>query len=309
MSDRGGSTLALFAGQGAEAPGMGLALAETDAEARRWIELAGELAGVDALRVIATGAPALSRTEVLQPLLVAVQLGAVAAARRAGLVLDVALGHSLGELTAWAAVGALEPEDAIRIAARRGALMGAAARAHPGGMIAIDPATGDAALALGSTHGLVSVAAQNGPHELVLAGDEAALAAIARTFRATRLAASGAWHSPRMQGVIVPLADVLGRARWRAPRGSVVSTVSASVVRDAAHGRALLARQLVEPVRFADALRLAHARSERRLVCMGPARAIGALCRRLGVARPLVLETPADERAIAATMRALEEAS
>ena len=83
---------------------MGLALAATDARARRLLEVASDVTGVDVPRALERGGRALSRTEVIQPVLVAVGLGfAHAWTEREGPP-DVVLGHSLGELTCASAV-------------------------------------------------------------------------------------------------------------------------------------------------------------------------------------------------------------
>ena len=87
--------------------------------------------------------------------MVAVCLGVARMLERAGVRAQLMLGHSLGELAAWAAAGAITAEDAMRVAALRGALMAREAARHPGGMVRLigDPASCDQALAEGAAHG------------------------------------------------------------------------------------------------------------------------------------------------------------
>src|SRR5262249_40766986 len=84
----------LFPGPGMDAPCMGLALAEHDPLARALFACASEEAGLDVARLVARGGPGLARTEVLQPALTAVALGAARAVRASGVAVDFVLGHS-----------------------------------------------------------------------------------------------------------------------------------------------------------------------------------------------------------------------
>src|SRR5207244_3526626 len=110
----------LFGGQGTELPRMGLDIAERVPAASALLDTASEVTGVDAREVLALAGPELRRTSVIQPLLVAVGLGAHAALAEAGIAPAIVAGHSLGELTAWAAAGALGAREAIALAAARG---------------------------------------------------------------------------------------------------------------------------------------------------------------------------------------------
>lgn len=260
---------------------MGLALAATDARARRLLELASDATHVDLRRAIERGGRALARTEVLQPALVAVSLGAAHALAARGASFAVVLGHSLGELAAACFALDVDDETAIGLAAERGRRMQEAADARPGAMIAVaSPSSIPAGLCL---------AAHNADDEHVLSGDAAAITrALADRRGATRLRVSGAWHSPAMAPVVEPFRASLERALGgRTMRIPLLSAVSARVV--AVHDVVdALATGLVSPVRWVDTLRALAPLGVTRIVLAPPDRLSRSLARRtLGNAMPL----------------------
>lgn len=259
------STALVFPGQGAEEPEMGLALARRDARAKHLLQLASEATHVDLLRAIERGGRALGRTEVLQPALVAVSLGAAHAMAEPPAAV---LGHSLGELAAACFALDVDDETAIALAAERGRLMAEAAAARPGGMIARALAEAPPGLVL---------AAHNADDEHVFSGDEASLA---RVPGATRLRVAGAWHSPAMHPAVAPFRASLDRALGgRALRVPLLSAVTASPV-EAPLVPERLASGLVSPVRWVESLRALPALGVQRLVCAPPGRLSRALARR-----------------------------
>lgn len=248
---------------------MGLALAAKDARAKRLLALASDATKVDLVRAIERGGRALTRTDVLQPALVAVSLGAAyALADRAPIA--AVLGHSLGELAAACFALDVDDETAIALAADRGRRMAEAAEAHPGGMIALPSR-------LPLPPGL-ALAAHNADDEHVFSGDEAAIAALARAHPgATRLRVSGAWHSPAMNDVVAPFRAHVARAlAGRSLRVPLISAVTAAPVAES-DVPDVLARGLVAPVRWVETLR---ALDVDRVVLAPPARLSRALVRR-----------------------------
>jgi [acyl-carrier-protein] S-malonyltransferase len=259
------TTAIVFPGQAAEEPGMGLALAAIDARARRLLDLASSATGVDVPQAIERGGRALTRTDVLQPALVAVSLGAAhALARRAAV--DVVLGHSLGELAAACFALDVDDETAIALAADRGRRMAEAAAARPGGMIAVPARPAD----LGS----LVLAAHNADDEWILSGDEAALG------RGSRLRVSGAWHSPAMAGVVAPfLAHASAALAGRSARARLLSAVDARVAEPADVSQKL-ASGLVSPVRWVETLRALPGLGVTHLAMAPPGRLSRSLVRR-----------------------------
>lgn len=272
---------------------MGLELAARSTRAAKLLRLVSDAVGHDVPRAIERGGRALTRTDVLQPTLVAVSLAAAHALEERGLFPDVVVGHSLGELTAVAIATALPDEVAIGLAVERGRAMQAAAEVSPGGMCAVRSGSPralsdavEAALACGAT-----LAAENAPDERVVSGSTDVIRAVLARLGplASPLRTVGAWHSPAMASAAAALRPHLALAlAGRAHRCRVISAVDVAVLEDSAAMAAALSRGLVEPVRFVEALALAASTGAGRAHVLPPARVMRSLVRRAQVA--LVLD-------------------
>jgi [acyl-carrier-protein] S-malonyltransferase len=162
-----------------------------------------------------------------------------------------AAGHSLGELAALAAAGAIALEDALALVVERGRLM---AEADPTGtMLALlggDPAQAEAVAAAAG----VTVANDNAPGQVVLSGEPEALQVargLAREcgLRGMPLGVAGAFHSPSMAPAVEPFRARLDATAFAAPRFPVLSCATA---RPFADPRAELAAALTRPVRWRE---------------------------------------------------------
>jgi len=264
---------AVFPGQGCEEPGVGVEWAS-----HPLFDVVSGLTGVDARRAVERFTRDLARTSVLQPVLVALSLVAWARLRARGVHPAWVAGHSIGEIAAWAASGAIDDREAIVLAATRGLAMEQAASERPGAMIALGPSHDrDRAVSVGRAHGEVSVAATNGPSQTVLSGDLAAVAAIEAAIGGRRVRVSGAWHTPMMASARGPLAAAVARVAPRRAERTLVTSID---------GRALapeevpdLAGQLDAPVawdRVMGTLRLAGVTD---VVWLAPGRVMRALLR------------------------------
>lgn len=236
------------------------------------LELAAVAVGEDPFARVGEG------TRFDQP---AIYCAALAGLERAGRPkADLYAGHSMGEITALAAAGALSEEDGLRLVAERGRLMETTAARTGGAMLAIRTER-QAAAAIGDRHGL-AVANDNSPDQVVLSGPlpgiEAAEAeAGEQGMRAKRLPISGAFHSPLMADAVEPFLAFLQDVELRAPRAPVFSCVTAAPFDDV---RERLAQALVEPVRWVEVLHALHAAGGRRFEETGPGKALAGLARR-----------------------------
>jgi len=254
---------------------MGLALAARSAPAAALLDRASQATGIDVRRALERGGPALERTSVLQPSIVAVLLGVAGEIARAGVQPALVAGHSLGEIAAWSAAGCIASAAAVDAAATRGRLMEREARLHPGGMLALPGATPETvkqALACGRARGRLDLAARNTVDEWVVTGEESALRAVAARYPSTRLAATGPWHSP----VLADAADELRVALRAIPREPAHARFVANRI-----GRAveredeipdLLAGQLIHPVAWLETLEFLAGAEVTDVVVVGPAR-------------------------------------
>lgn len=238
------------------------------------LELACELVGEDPFARIAAG------TRFAQP---AIYCASIAGLERLGHPgAGMLAGHSLGEISALAAAGAVDDADGLRIVAERGRLMDAAAASgEAGGMLAVGGERAEAE-ALAERHGL-TLANENSPRQFVLSGPERRLDAAARAakeagLRAKRLAVRGAFHSPAMEVVAESFAEFLDGVEMREPRAPVLSCVTAAPFGAAA--RPLLTAALTRPVRWVDVLRRLSADGVTRFVDVGPGKVLAGLVKR-----------------------------
>ncbi len=248
-------------------------------------------AGLDLPALRAQAGRALERTGVLQPVLVAVSLATRARLKAAGVTPSLCLGHSLGELSAWAAAGAFTAEQAVDLAAARGAAMEQAAKATPGGLLAL-PSLEAAQRALVAVEGL-DLAAVNAPDEVVVSGPDEALTLAARIFPGRRVPVSGPWHgramAPAQEGFRRAIAAV-------SPRPLEVPVVRSADGRLADGDARALVEALTRPVQFTAGLETARARGVDTFVTVGPGHVLRGLLRKnLGAAvRVLTTEDEAD---------------
>lgn len=223
-----------------------------------------------------------------------------------------AAGHSLGEFTAYHAVGALPLEDAVKLVRRRGELMFEAGTARPGAMAAIlgvlERAIEDICREA-SEAGEVVPANYNALEQIVISGEVAGverameLAKAAGAKRALRLTVSGAFHSPLMAPAAVGLDAALTGARWSDPHYPVYSNVTAQRVADETTARRLLTEQLTSPVRWVQVIQaMAAEHPGATFVEMGPGNVLTGLLKRLAPNNPaLTCGTVADVESLLAT--------
>ena len=191
-------------------------------------------------------------------------------------------GHSLGELSALVAAGALPAEDGLRLVVLRGRLMADAAEASSdGGMVALLGGSPATAQELAASHGC-TIANDNAPGQLVVSGPTAAIEELLVPARATGfktmvLDVAGAFHSPAMAAVEKPFRDALEEVEWTEPRVPVVSGLTAERFRDIPRE---IARALVSPVRWREVMAALFALGARDFVDVGPGRVLQRLATR-----------------------------
>ena len=135
-------------------------------------------------------------------------------------------GHSLGELPALVAAGALEASAGLRLATVRGRLMEEASAVRPGGMVAALGGTDEVVRKVAGEFGL-TLANDNAPGQMVLSGDaekvgEARKALRAEGAKAIRLPVAGAFHSPLMEPAVPGYREILDSDRVRRRAGRLL---------------------------------------------------------------------------------------
>jgi [acyl-carrier-protein] S-malonyltransferase len=196
---------------------------------------------------------------------------------------DFMAGHSLGELAALVAAGALPESDGLELVTLRGRLMHEAGQAAgDGGMLVVGgPDAAERAPEVAQAHGLV-VANDNSPQQVVLSGARSQLPAAVQTakdmgLRAKVLDVTGAFHSPMMAAAVPEFAAALDATEFAVPRVPVISAVTAREFEDP---RQELADALTNPVRWRETLLALHERGAGRFVEVGPGRVLTGLAKR-----------------------------
>jgi len=269
---------------------MGRDLIGRDPLADTLIAIASQATGEDVGRLCLRGpARKLTETRLLQPALTAVELALAAVVRDAGVIPHVTCGHSLGEVPALAAAGMASAEDAVRLAAERGRLMGEAADTTAGTMFAVtglDLALVEEAVARCGERGVVALAAVNAPTQATVSGDPELLDELAAELgalpdsRVTRLRVSGAWHSAHMASAQQGFASALDDLALE-PAGDVAMVFNrhGREGREPDEVRELLAGQLTSPIRFDLLMRRLTALGVTDFVEIGPGRVMRGLVR------------------------------
>ena len=288
------SVIVLCPGQGSQKVGMGMDLAERFPAARELFASVDAALGVPLSRLMWEGPEdELTLTHNAQPAILAHSAAVFAVVREKLGTPALALGHSLGEYSAYVTAGALEATVAARLVRRRGELMLEAGKARPGAMaavLALDPAQVVEACAAASRAGEVAVAANlNEPGQTVISGDPAAVERAGEECktrgakRVIMLKVSGAFHSPLMAPAVAGLRDALGASAFRAPAFPVIANATAQPVTTAADATRLLAEQLTAPVRWTDSVRAAAERvgAGARWVEIGPGAVLSGLLKKI----------------------------
>ena len=190
-------------------------------------------------------------------------------------------GHSLGELSALVAAGAIDPLAGLRLAVRRGELMACGETSEAEGMLAVLGASEEQLTALLGEHELV-VANDNAPGQLVLAGPlsrlrEASKWAREHGVRAILLDVAGAFHSPAMAPAVEPFREALEEVEFRPP---AIPVISGSTGRPFADVRAELAAAIVSPVRWRETMLALAGLGADRFIDFGPGSVLARLVRR-----------------------------
>ncbi len=232
----------------------------------------------------------LTRTEHAQPALFALSFALWDEFRRSLEVTPSGMaGHSLGEYTALTAANAVEFASSLGVVALRGRAMAAAADAEPSGMAALIGADEELALSVCAVRremgGRLSVANINSPGQIVVAGGTADiewLAAEGRDHgirRVIPLKVAGAFHSSFMASASESVADGLGKVEIREPEVPVWANATASPHEESAIV-SVLARQVVEPVRFMEILQNMSEAGISTYVHIGPGDVTAGLVRK-----------------------------
>jgi [acyl-carrier-protein] S-malonyltransferase len=204
----------------------------------------------------------------------------------------VVAGHSLGELTALVAAGAISFEDGLRLVRERGRLMKAADEQSPGAMAALlglnaDVVNDICARAREQTGGVLVLANDNCPGQVVISGDDAtldvalALAKDAKVKKAVKLQISIAAHSPLMEPAAAEFRRALAGVACQTPQIPVYGNLTAAPLVSVDDIRAELDAQLTGAVRWTESVQAMIAAGVDQFIELGPKDVLVGLLKRI----------------------------
>ncbi len=266
----------VFPGQGAQFSGMGHDLYESSPAAKALFDKADEVLGFKISEIMFGGTDEeLRQTKVTQP---AVFIHSVAAAVALGdeFQPDMVAGHSLGELSALVASGAIDFEAGLRLVYARALAMQAACEAVPSTMAAVLGLPDEVVEQVCEGVEGVVAANYNCPGQVVISGtiegvkEASAKLKEAGAKRALPLAVGGGFHSPCMESARVSLAEAIEQTEFRTPRCPVYQNVDARPHTSPEEIKANLVAQLTSPVRWTQSVRAMLADGAEEFIELGP---------------------------------------
>lgn len=284
----------VYPGQGAQAVGMGKALADAYPAAAAVFAEVDDALGEKLSDLIWDGSiETLTLTANAQPALMAMSLAAMKAMESEGVSISDAkfvAGHSLGEYSALAAAGAFSISNAAKLLRIRGEAMQAAVPVGVGAMAALlglDFETAKAVAEEAAEGEVCQAANDNDPGQVVVSGNKAAVeraVEIAKgkgAKRAMLLPVSAPFHCELMAPAAEKMAEALAEVTMNDPATALVANVRAEAVSDAATIRELLIQQVTGSVRWRESVAYMGAQGVTQLVEVGAGKALSGMARRI----------------------------
>lgn len=304
----------IFPGQGSQFIGMGKDLADSFSSAKAVFDEVDDALGQDLSGLIWAGSEDdLKLTANTQPALMAVSVAAMRALEEAhGIGADKATfiaGHSLGEYSALASVGAISVGDCAKVLRIRGNAMQDAVPAGEGAMAALLGATPEQAAALcaaGASEGPCEIANDNAPGQIVISGGKAAVelaisgAKEAGVKKAVLLPVSAPFHCSLMQPAADAMAEALSNIEINAPATSLVANVTAQAGTDPEAIREQLVEQVTGQVRWTESVQFMAGEGIEVTVEAGAGKVLSVMNRRtVRALQGLTMGTPDEINAVA----------
>lgn len=284
-----GKTAFIFPGQGAQYCGMGKDFYDTYEIAREVYGLAKKATGLNVAELCFTENDRLNITEYTQIAILTTEVAILKVLQQEkGIQADCCAGLSLGEYGALAAAEVMEMEDLFRLIRSRGIYM---QEAYPigGAMTAVlGLDAGTVGEICGRTEGMVTIANDNCPGQIVITGKQAAVQAAAEKLqeagakRCVPLKVSGPFHSPLLAGAGEKLASELAHVTVKDPIIPYLCNVEAAPVTNCSRVKELLAKQVSSAVRWRETMERMLAEGVDTFIEIGPGRTLSGFLRKIG---------------------------
>ena len=282
-------TCCIFAGQGAQVPGMGQDFASRDSEIMSLYDEANEVLGFDLKSVCFEGPQEeLTKSNICQPAIFVTSFAAYRALQKEkNVAFSCAAGLSLGEWGALCVAGVLDFRSTLKVLEARGRFMQEACEATPSGMIAIVGASPEQLNALCEKTSC-TVANMNSSAQVVLSGSKESIARAAEEAktlgikRAIPLATAGAFHSPFMASAREKLAPILDTIEFHAPTMPVLSNVTGRPHADDGETiKKTMLEQVTGTTNWAADVECAKSLGATRFVEFGPGKVLSGLVKKI----------------------------
>ena len=277
----------MFPGQGAQYIGMGKDFYDAIPVCREMFELAGKASGLDVAGLCFEENDKINITEYTQIAMLAAEVAILKAVEDTGVKPDVTAGLSLGEYGALAASGVMSPEDVFKVVRQRGIYM---QEAVPTGgamtaVLGLDASVIEKVCE--ETEGIVSIANYNCPGQIVITGEEGAVAAAAQSLteagakRCVPLKVSGPFHSQMLADAGDRLGKVLEEVAVCDIQVPYIANVTADYVTDKGQGKELLTKQVSSSVRWEQTIRRMIEDGVDTFIEIGPGKTLSGFMRKI----------------------------
>ena len=279
--------VAMFPGQGAQFVGMGKDLFDQHPLAQERFNSANALLGFSITDIMFDGdAEALRETKVTQPAIFLHSVISYELAKKSNP--DMAAGHSLGELSALTACGALSFEDGLSLVSKRAQAMQAACDVIKGTMAAVLALADDVVEQVcQDMDGIVVAANYNCPGQLVISGAFPAVEAACEVLkekgakRALLLPVGGAFHSPLMEPAQEELAKAILETHFNTPSYPIYQNITAAPTQDAGLIKENLIAQLTGPVKWTQTIQQMREDGASLFTEYGPGKVLQGLVKKI----------------------------